>query len=71
MLHADAIEEVEYALEGKWPAGIGTILIQHEGTSPVFQCGYGGCSSCSCPGFYGSGSTCSRSGCGHHYDSHW
>lgn len=33
--------------------------------------GYGKCSECSCPGFVGSGNTCSRSGCGHHYDSHW
>jgi hypothetical protein len=32
---------------------------------------YGKCSRCSCPGFSGSGSTCSRSGCGHHYDQHW
>jgi hypothetical protein len=33
--------------------------------------GYGKCSSCSCPGFSGSGYTCTRGGCGHHYDSHW
>ncbi len=30
---------------------------------------YGRCASCSCPGFSGSGNTCSR--CGHHYDAHW
>lgn len=33
--------------------------------------GYGRCSRCSCPGFYGSSYTCSRGGCGHHYDQHW
>lgn len=33
--------------------------------------GYGKCSKCSCPGFQGNSSTCSRSGCGHHYDDHW
>jgi hypothetical protein len=33
--------------------------------------GYGKCADCSCPGFVGSSSTCSRSGCGHHYDRHW
>jgi hypothetical protein len=32
--------------------------------------GYGKCSACSCPGFFGSGYTCSRGGCGHHYDQH-
>jgi hypothetical protein len=32
---------------------------------------YGKCSRCSCPGFSGSGYTCSRGGCGHHYDLHW
>jgi len=32
---------------------------------------YGRCSKCSCPGFSGSGYTCQRGGCGHHYDSHW
>lgn len=31
---------------------------------------YGRCSQCSCPGFIGSGYTCTRSGCGHHYDEH-
>lgn len=31
---------------------------------------YGKCSQCSCPGFVGSGYTCTRSGCGHHYDEH-
>ncbi len=33
--------------------------------------GYGRCSKCSCPGFIGSGYTCVRGGCGHHYDDHW
>jgi len=33
--------------------------------------GYGRCSECSCPGFQGSGYTCTRGGCGHHYDQHW
>ena len=31
---------------------------------------YGACSQCSCPGFQGSGYSCERGGCGHHYDSH-
>ena len=31
----------------------------------------GSCSCCSCPGFFGSSYTCSRNGCGHHYDEHW
>lgn len=31
---------------------------------------YGKCSACSCPGFFGSGYTCGRGGCGHHYDQH-
>ncbi len=31
---------------------------------------YGRCSQCSCPGFIGSGYTCTRGGCGHHYDEH-
>lgn len=26
---------------------------------------------CSCPGFQGSGYTCSRGGCRHHYDRHY
>jgi hypothetical protein len=33
--------------------------------------GYGRCSKCSCPGYFGSGYTCRRGGCYHHYDSHW
>jgi hypothetical protein len=33
--------------------------------------GYGKCARCSCPGFFGSSYTCSRGGCGHHYDEHW
>jgi hypothetical protein len=44
-------------------------LMQGE-DSPTEQ-GYGRCSQCSCPGFTGSGYTCTRGGCGHHYDSHW
>jgi hypothetical protein len=40
-----------------------------EGKSP--SPGYGSCTRCSCPGFRGSGYTCYRGGCGHHYDSHW
>lgn len=31
----------------------------------------GACGRCCCPGYYGGGSCCSRSGCGHHYDEHW
>lgn len=33
--------------------------------------GFGECSRCSCPSFFGFGYTCDRAGCGHHYDSHW
>jgi hypothetical protein len=36
----------------------------------TIRCGYGKCSACSCPGFSGSGYTCTRGGCGHHYDQH-
>ena len=39
--------------------------------STPIRLGYGQCSSCSCPGFSGSGYTCSRGGCGHHYNTHW
>lgn len=35
------------------------------------EAGWGKCSKCSCPGFQGSGYTCTRGGCGHHYDSHY
>jgi len=35
------------------------------------EAGYGRCTQCSCPGFTGSGYTCGRGGCGHHYNSHW
>jgi hypothetical protein len=31
---------------------------------------YGACTLCNCPGFQGSDYTCTRGGCGHHYDSH-
>jgi hypothetical protein len=31
---------------------------------------YGHCTQCSCPGFQGSGYTCTRGGCDHHYDEH-
>jgi hypothetical protein len=34
------------------------------------QNGYGRCEQCSCPGFLGSGYTCTRGGCDHHYDEH-
>jgi hypothetical protein len=30
----------------------------------------GRCRNCSCPGFQGVGYTCTRGGCGHHYDLH-
>lgn len=33
--------------------------------------GPGECSRCSCPGFSGSGYTCYRGGCNHHYDDHY
>jgi hypothetical protein len=46
----------------------GALFNDHSG--PI-RLRYGKCSKCSCPGFYGSGYTCSRGGCGHHYDSHW
>jgi hypothetical protein len=32
---------------------------------------YGRCHDCSCPGYQGSGYTCSRGGCRHHYDRHY
>lgn len=32
--------------------------------------GYGGCSRCACPEFFGGSSECDRGGCGHHYDDH-
>jgi hypothetical protein len=35
------------------------------------KAGYGNCTQCNCPGYIGSGYTCVRGGCGHHYDSHW
>lgn len=35
------------------------------------EAGYGKCSRCRCPGFTGSSYTCSRGGCGHHYNEHW
>jgi hypothetical protein len=47
--------------------GVASKPVQGKSPSP----GYGRCSRCSCPGFFGSGYTCSRGGCGHHYDSHW
>jgi len=31
---------------------------------------YGPCSECNCPGFVGPDFTCTRGGCGHHYDVH-
>lgn len=31
---------------------------------------FGHCSKCPCPGFVGSGYTCERGGCGHHFDDH-
>lgn len=35
--------------------------------------GYGRCHAykCSCFGFQGTGYTCTRGGCGHHYDLHY
>jgi hypothetical protein len=39
------------------------------GFKPTY--GPGRCSKCSCPGFTGSGYTCTRGGCRHHYDSHY
>ena len=39
-----------------------------DGKDPAMD--YGACSRCSCPGFQGSGYTCLRGGCGHHYDLH-
>jgi len=36
------------------------------------EAGFGPCTPCDCPGFDAvSGSTCPRSGCGHHFDAHW
>ncbi len=31
---------------------------------------YGPCTECNCPGFVGPDFTCTRGGCGHHYDVH-
>ena len=42
----------------------------HRNLGPI-SVGYGKCARCSCPGFFGSSYTCSRGGCGHHYDEHW
>jgi hypothetical protein len=33
------------------------------------EAGYGRCSMCNCPGFYGNQNTCSN--CGHSYEAHW
>ena len=33
------------------------------------EAGYGRCSMCSCPAFYGSANQCSN--CGHSYTAHW
>ena len=41
------------------------------GSEDAPRAGYGSCTWCSCPGFSGSGWTCGRGGCGHHYSTHW
>jgi hypothetical protein len=33
------------------------------------EAGYGRCSMCNCPQFYGNGNQCSN--CGHSYGAHW
>lgn len=43
----------------------------HQAPTPVEQAKYGRCAKCSCPQFQGNGSTCTRNGCGHHFDNHW
>ena len=50
---------------------IGTAATHPKPTQPVY--GYGRCHQykCSCFGFQGSGYTCTRGGCGHHYDLHY
>lgn len=57
---------------------LGTIATTQENdnlqTDHKVAMGYGKCRhyKCSCPGFYAvSGYTCTRGGCGHHYDEHW
>ena len=44
--------------------------VSYQGQDQTFVLSYGRCSQCSCPGFIGSGYSCARSGCGHHYDEH-
>jgi hypothetical protein len=38
-------------------------------SSKKAEAGYGRCSMCSCPAFYGSENQCSN--CGHSYSAHW
>jgi hypothetical protein len=37
--------------------------------SKKVEAGYGRCSMCACPQYYGSGNVCSN--CGHSYSAHW
>ncbi len=50
---------------------IGTAAARPQTPAPVP--GFGRChaSHCSCFRFQGSGYTCTRGGCGHHYDRHY
>jgi len=56
---------LKYALFGSVSLLVPTLLRKKA------EARYGRCSKCSCPGFTGSGYTCSRGGCSHHYDVHW
>ncbi len=58
------------AFEKNQKIGIENFPASYKKTKKI-KFGYGGCSQCSCPGFVGGSSTCSRSGCNHHYDEHW
>jgi hypothetical protein len=52
---------------GLLAAGVGTVAALPAKPQPA----YGKCHDCSCPGFQGTGYTCTRGGCKHHYDRHY
>ncbi len=47
------------------------LLLDSRRNYECIQNAYGHCTQCSCPGFLGSGYTCTRGGCDHHYDEHY